>query len=44
MDTLNIILMVVIVLLLLVLVALLLKSRPKAELATQRLEIGRAHV
>ncbi len=39
MDTLNIILMVVIVLLLLVLVALLLKSRPKAELATQRLEL-----
>ncbi len=39
MDTLNIILMVVIALLLLVLVALMLQGRPKAELATQRLEL-----
>jgi DNA recombination protein RmuC len=39
MDTLNIILMVVIALLLLVLVALVLQGRPKAELATQRLEL-----
>lgn len=39
MDTLNIILMVVIALLLLVLVALVLQSRPKTELATQRLEL-----